>query len=132
MKYMLDTDIFSYLVENVQPVIQRFIALNDGDACISAITCGEVHYGIHRNNIGKVRRERIQVLLEQLPIAAVDDSVAEIYARLRSTLEKNGQPIGPNDYWIAAHAISLGATLVTNNVREFKRIKGLKVDNWLK
>jgi tRNA(fMet)-specific endonuclease VapC len=131
MKYMLDTDSFSYLVENLHPIVQRMSKLADGDVSISTITYGEVLFGIQKRNVGAIRRQRIEALLQQLPIALMDEETSRIYAEIRAKLEKDGQPIGPNDYWIAAHALSLGATLVTNNVREFKRVKGLKVENWL-
>jgi tRNA(fMet)-specific endonuclease VapC len=131
MKYMLDTDTFSYLVENVQAVAQRFSKLSNGDVGISAITHGEILFSIRKRDVGKVRQQRIEALLQQLPIASLDSEATQIYAEIRFKLEKDGQPIGPNDYWIAAQALSLGATLVTNNVREFKRVKGLKVENWI-
>jgi tRNA(fMet)-specific endonuclease VapC len=131
MKYMLDTDTFSYLVENVQTVVQRIRKLPDGEAGLSTIACGEVLFGMQKRDVGIVRRQRIEALLQQLPIVSLDYEVSQIYAQIRHKLEKDGHPIGPNDYWIAAHALSLGATLVTNNVREFKRVKGLKVENWL-
>jgi tRNA(fMet)-specific endonuclease VapC len=131
MKYMLDTDSFSYLVENLHPIVQRMSKLADGDVSISTITYGEVLFGIQKRNVGAIRRQRIEALLQQLPIALMDEETSRIYAEIRAKLEKDGQPIGPNDYWIAAHALSLGATLVTNNVRKFKRVKGLKVENWV-
>jgi tRNA(fMet)-specific endonuclease VapC len=131
MKYMLDTDTFSYLVENVQPVVQRMRKLRDGEVGISTITCGEVLFGVQKRDVGIIRQQRIEALLQQLPIALLGEEASRVYAEIRTQLEKNGQPIGPNDYWIAAHALSLGATLVTNNVSEFKRVKGLKVENWL-
>lgn len=131
MKYMLDTDTFSYLVENVQTVVLRMRKFADGEVGISTITCGEVLFGVQKRDVGKIRQQRIEALLQQLPIASLDEETSRIYAEIRAKLEKDGQPIGPNDYWIAAHALSLGATLVTNNVREFKRVKGLKVENWV-
>jgi tRNA(fMet)-specific endonuclease VapC len=131
MKYMLDTDSFSYLVENLHPIVQRMGKLADGEVGISTITCGEVLFGIQKRDVGTIRRQRIEALLQQLPIALMDEETSRIYAEIRAKLEKDGQPIGPNDYWVAANALSLGATLVTNNLREFKRVKGLKVENWL-
>jgi tRNA(fMet)-specific endonuclease VapC len=131
MKYMLDTDSFSYLVENLHSIVQRMSKLADGDVGISTITCGEVLFGIEKRDVGTIRLQRIEALLQQLPIALMDEETSRIYAEIRAKLEKDGQPIGPNDYWIAANALSLGATLVTNNVREFKRVKGLKVENWV-
>lgn len=131
MKYMLDTDTFSYLVENLHSIVQRMSKLADGDVGISTITCGEVLFGVQKRDVGTIRRQRIEALLQQLPIVSLDEEASRIYAEIRTKLGKDGQPIGPNDYWIAAHALSLGATLVTNNVREFKRVKGLKVENWV-
>jgi tRNA(fMet)-specific endonuclease VapC len=131
MIFMLDTDILSFLIKGQTQVGAKYRALGRNSICISAVTEGEIWYGVAKNSPGIDKLSRLKLLMASVKIMTIDSDVAAIYGELRGHLEKNGQPIGPNDFWIAAHAMSLGATLVTNNVREFKRIKGLKVENWL-
>jgi tRNA(fMet)-specific endonuclease VapC len=131
MKYLLDTNIFSHIVNNNAEVFKRFAKADPDDIGLSIICHGEILFGIQKQTPSAIKLQRINYLLEQIPIVLLNDTVATHYAKIRAELELAGQPIGPNDTWIAAHAMSLGATLVTNNVREFKRIKGLKVENWL-
>jgi tRNA(fMet)-specific endonuclease VapC len=131
MKYMLDTNIFSHMVNNNVEVLKRFAKVEPDSISLSTICHGEILFGIQKQVPSAIKLQRINYLLEQIPIILLGDSVAKNYAKIRTDLELAGQPIGPNDTWIAAHAMSLGATLVTNNVREFKRVKGLKVENWL-
>ncbi len=131
MKYMLDTNIFSYMVNNNSEVLKRFVKAEPNDISLSVISHGEILFGIQKQIPSAIKMQRINYLLQQIPIVLLNDAVTTHYAKIRTQLEIAGQPISPNDTWIAAHAMSLGATLVTNNVREFKRIKGLKVDNWL-
>jgi tRNA(fMet)-specific endonuclease VapC len=131
MKYLIDTNIFSHMVNNNVEVLKRFTKAGPDDISLSVICHGEILFGIQKQTPSAAKLQRINYLLEQIPIVILSDSVASHYAKIRAELELAGQPIGPNDTWIAAHAISLGATLVTNNVREFKRIKGLKVENWV-
>jgi len=131
MKFMLDTDTFSYLVNGVPQVLQRYAGVLDDDVGLSVISYGEILFGISKQKPGVSKQKRIEYLLDQMPIALMDENVAKRYGQIRSTLELSGKPIGPNDTWIAAHALSLGATLVTGNVREYKRVAGLKVENWI-
>jgi tRNA(fMet)-specific endonuclease VapC len=98
---------------------------------MSLITFGELRYGAEKS------RQRVQALdtltrLEALiPVITPDDAVGERYGLIRAHLERAGTPIGNNDLWIAAHALSLGVTLVSNNTREFERVPKLKLDNWV-
>ena len=131
MKYMLDTDTFSYLVNGIPQVLQRYAKVVEQEVGISVISYGEVLFGIGKQQPGASKQKRIDYLLDQMPIALMDEDVARCYRQIRSALELAGKPIGPNDTWIAAHALSLGATLVTGNVREYKRVAGLKVENWV-
>jgi len=131
MKYMLDTDTFSYMVNGVPQVLLRYAGVLDDDVGLSVISYGEILFGVSKQKPGVSKQKRIEYLLDQMPIALVDEGVAKYYGQIRSTLELSGKPIGPNDTWIAAHALSLGATLVTGNVREYKRVTGLKVENWV-
>jgi len=131
MKYMLDTDTFSYMVNGVPQVLLRYAGVLDDDVGLSVISYGEILFGVSKQKPGVSKQKRIEYLLDQMPIALMDENVAKRYGQIRSTLELSGKPIGPNDTWIAAHALSLGATLVTGNVREYKRVAGLKVENWI-
>ena len=130
MKYLLDTDIFSYMVNGVPQVLERYAAVADQDVYLSVISHGEILFGVAKQQPGPAKQKRITYLLDQMSIALIDEGVARCYGKVRNTLESLGKPIGPNDTWIAAHAMSLGATLVTGNVREYKRVAGLKVENW--
>ncbi len=131
MKYMLDTDTFSGLVNGSPQGLNAYAENATQGIGISVITQGEIAFGRRKKQVGTAKAARIDYLLAQSTIVTLNESVAEYYAAIRAALELSGQPIGPNDTWIAAHALSLGATLVTNNVREFKRVKGLKAENWL-
>ncbi len=131
MKYMLDTDTFSALVNGSPQVLNAYAKHTTHGIGISVITQGEIAFGRSKKQLGAAKAARIDYFLAQSSIVTLSEDVAEHYAAIRSALEQSGQPIGPNDTWIAAHSLSLGATLVTNNVREFKRVKGLRVENWL-
>jgi tRNA(fMet)-specific endonuclease VapC len=131
MNYMLDTDTVSALVNGSANALSAFAAHVEKGVGISVITQGEILFGIHKRMPSAAKKARIDFFLEQLTVLPMEESVTPRYGSIRAALESNGQPIGMNDTWIAAHALSLGATLVTNNVREFKRVKGLKVENWV-
>ena len=131
MKYMLDTDTFSYLVNGLPKVLARYAAVVEHDVGLSVISYGEVLFGVSKQPPGAAKQKRIDYLLAHMPIALMDKDVARYYGQVRSALELSGKPIGPNDTWIAAHALSLGAMLVTGNVREYKRVAGLRVENWI-
>ena len=131
MRYLLDTDIFSYMVNGVPQVLERYAAVADQDVYLSVISHGEILFGVAKQQPGVSKQKRISYLLDQMSIALIDEDVARYYGKVRNALESSGKPIGPNNTWIAAHAMSLGATLVTGNVREYKRVAGLKVENWV-
>lgn len=131
MKYMLDTNICIYLIKRrPERVIHALTQHAIGEVGLSTITAAELWHGVARSQA----RERSQAALEQflapLIIADFDVAAATAYGHLRALLAKASQPIGPLDTLIAAHALSLGATLVTNNVREFARVPGLAIANW--
>lgn len=130
MKYMLDTNICIYLI-NHRPahVRQHFEAHPIGDIGISVITACELAYGVSKSRSAR-NRAALETFLLPLDIAAFDDTAVWRYAALRAELERSGQPIGALDTQIAAHALTLGCTLVTNNTSEFARIGGLALENW--
>lgn len=131
-RFMLDTDTCIYLKNRRPPSIaERFSVLHWGDVVMSMITYGELLSGARKSREFTAALENIKRLGERLPVQPMSTEVAETYGVIRSTLELQGNIIGGNDLWIAAHAITLDLTLVTNNVDEFKRVDGLKFENWL-
>lgn len=132
MRYMLDTNICSYVLKNHPVAVKlRFDEVGAGNICISTIVLSELYYGAARHPDGVVIRREIDDFVSRLVILAWDESAADHYGSIRSTLEKAGTPVGAMDMLIAAHARSCGATLVTNNRREFDRIKGLTSLSWV-
>jgi tRNA(fMet)-specific endonuclease VapC len=131
MRYMLDTNICSYILKNHPVAVkQKFEELGPGNICISSIVLAELYYGAARHPKGIVIRREIDDFASRLVIIPWDEIAADHYGAIRAFLEKAGTPVGAMDMLIAAHARSCGAALVTNNLREFERIKGLKVLNW--
>lgn len=131
MKYMLDTNICIYLIKQkpVQ-VMRRFSTCAIGEIGVSSITVSELWYGVAKSTRRKVNGRALAQFLLPLTIAAFDEAAAEAYGTLRTALEQAGQPIGAMDMLIAAHAVSMGVVLVTNNAREFSRVPELIVENW--
>jgi tRNA(fMet)-specific endonuclease VapC len=130
MRYMLDTDICIYAINERPPRVLR--ALRDHHAeglGVSAITASELFFGVART--GSERNlQALRQFLAGLEVADFDSRAAEVAGQVRSWLASQGTPIGPYDCLIAAHAQALGVTLVSNNTREFQRVPGLKLDNW--
>ena len=132
MSYMLDTDTCIYIKNRRPPhVIKRFSRLQGGEVVMSLVTFGELLNGALKSNQSHSALEKINQLATILPVQAMSAEVAKQYAGIRRSLEKQGNIIGANDLWIAAHAISLDLTLVTNNTGEFSRVDGLKIENWV-
>ena len=130
-RYLLDTNICLYVARQQPPaVLARFARLAPGEAVISVITCGELRYGAVRSR----RRAAAEAVLDELQtLVSVQDlpaAAASHYGEIRARLEAAGEPIGGNDLWIAAHARAAGLTLVSNNLREFRRVPGLRLQNW--
>jgi tRNA(fMet)-specific endonuclease VapC len=131
MKYLLDTDICIYIIKRKpQAAIERFTTLAPSDVGISAITVAELEYGASKSQAPDRNRAALQQFLIPLEIVAFDAQATQVYGQLRSALEQQGQVIGSLDMLIAAQALSLNVTLVTNNTREFSRIPKLQWDNW--
>ena len=132
MKVMLDTNICSYIIRRrPQSALQRFRSFQVGDVGISTITLAELEYGAARSAQPEKNREALEEFISALDVVAFDRPATEAYGRIRATLEKRGRPIGAMDLLIAAHALSLGVRLVTDNEREFRRVPGLRVENWI-
>ncbi|QTN27442.1 type II toxin-antitoxin system VapC family toxin [Rhodoferax sp. AJA081-3] len=131
-KYLLDTDVFSLMVKGQDEVINtRLQTLAKGDAVLSVITTGEYFYGVTHAPVSALREKRAKRLIDFFGVLPMEADVGAIYGAIRADLRAKGTPIGPNDLWLAAHAKAHGLTMVTRNTREFKRVKGLKVEDWL-
>jgi tRNA(fMet)-specific endonuclease VapC len=132
MRYMLDTNICSYILKNHPAAVkQKFEEVGAGNICISAIVLAELYYGAARHPKGIVIRREIDNFVSRLAVISWDETAADHYGAIRASLEQAGTLVGAMDMLIAAHARSCGATLVTNNLREFDRIKGLTSLNWV-
>lgn len=133
MKFMLDTNICIYIIKKKPfQVIQKLQHMNLTDICISSITLSELQYGIEKSE-DKIRNKMaLAQFIAPLEIISYDEYAASIYGRIRSDLEKKGKPVGAFDLLIAAHALSRNAVLVTNNEKEFNKITGLIIQNWIK
>ncbi len=133
MKYLIDTNICIYIM-NKRPakVIKKFRQFEMGEIGTSTITVSELQYGVTKSEHREVNQQRLQEFLAPLEILNYDGMAAKAYGDIRFQLEKSGQPIGPLDLLIAAHALSRNLILVTNNETEFRRIENLKVENWTK
>ncbi len=132
MSYQLDTDTCVHWLRGRDPALRtRLTALTPADVQISAVVRGELLVGAERSADPRATREDVLRFLDAFEVAPVDADVARHYALLRAGLEKRGESIGPNDLWIAATALAWGATLVTGNTREFRRVPRLHIENWL-
>jgi len=133
MRYMLDTNICIYIIrEKPIKVLKKLRTFDLSDIVISAITHSELEYGVAKSNRRKENHEALIKFLAPLGILPYDDKAAADYGQIRTHLEKKGTVIGAMDMLIGAHAKSIPVTLVTNNMGEFKRIPGLRVENWAK
>ena len=131
--YMLDTDICIFILRRSSPaLLARIQTVPLDEQAISVVTLAELQYGVQVSSKKKANQAAVDALVRHLTVLAWPADAAAHYAEIRADLKKKGQSIGSNDLLIAAHARSAGATVVTNNVKEFGRVKGLKVENWLK
>jgi tRNA(fMet)-specific endonuclease VapC len=127
---LLDTNTCIYIINNRPPnVLEKFCKYKAGEVGISSIAASELAYGVAKSGSLK-NRKALEMFLAPLQILPFDSQCLWFYADLRASLEKQGQSIGPMDTLIAAHALSIGGTLVTNNVKELVRVPKLKLENW--
>ena len=132
MRYLLDTNIVSHLLRDPHgKIADRIRAVGEESICTSIVVTAELRYGVAKKTSPMLAAQLEAVLsaLETLPLEAPAD---QAYGRIRTQLEREGTPIGGNDLLIAAQALSLGYTLVTDNEREFRRVEGLSIANWLR
>ena len=132
MRYMLDTNICIYVIKHKPvTVFQKLQNTNPEDVCISSVTYAELVHGVEKSAAVEKNRLALSMLLANMEILDFDVDAADCYGKIRAVLEKKGTPIGPLDMMIAAHAQSLGYTVVTNNVKEFSRVSALQIENWV-
>ena len=132
MKYLLDTNICIYIIKkNPQSVFNRLLEIPPDQLSVSAISVAELEYGVRKSSQPEKNQLALKNFLKPLSVLSFDFNATIEYGMIRSNLEKKGIPIGPLDLLIAAHAKSLNYTLVTNNEKEFSRIEGLKIENWV-
>jgi tRNA(fMet)-specific endonuclease VapC len=132
MKWMLDTNICIAIIRRQPEVaIKRLRGKSVGQVGVSAVTVAELQFGAAESTRPEPARSALSEFLLVLEVAPFDEAACVRYGMVRAKLEAAGKPIGPLDTLIAAHALSLGAVLVTNNLREFRRVPGLTVEDWL-
>jgi tRNA(fMet)-specific endonuclease VapC len=130
--YMLDTNICIYIKKHHPlSVSAKLQTLSINEVCMSSITYAELVYGAMKSQQAAFNLQKIAQLKTLIPILNFDEAAAEKYGEIRAELEKQGLPIGSNDFLIAAHALSQNLILVSNNLREFNRVKNLQTDNWI-
>ena len=129
IKFMLDTDICIYTMKRKPLEVRRMFNIHSGAICISTVTLGELVHGVEKSNNPQFNLQSLEGFVGRLEVINYDETAAHHFGQLRYELK--GQEIGPYDFMIAAHARSLGLTLITNNTREFKRVNGLRVKNWV-
>ena len=131
MRYLLDTDTCSNIMRaSGGSIWDRLDKLEERSAAISVITLGELQFGVALKPMATRIAAHLDIILRYLQVLPLNRDTCLHYGRIRSDLQVKGTPIGPNDLWLSAHALALGLTLVTNNTREFKRVSGLKLENW--
>ena len=132
MQFLLDTNICIYIIKQKPlEVLQRFNTYQVGDIGVSSITVAELEFGVQKSQFSTKNQQALNQFLLPLTIVDFDRAAAIVYGDIRARLEKLGKPIGSLDTLIAAHALSLHITLVTNNVKEFSRVPNLQIDNWI-
>jgi tRNA(fMet)-specific endonuclease VapC len=130
--FLLDTNILVAAIKGNPAVVEALRSLAPSDLLPSSVVLGELETGVINRAWPERNRLQLLALVEHLELVPVDRAVALAYAQIRSTLERQGTPIGANDFWIAAQAQALNAVLVTDNTREFSRVEGLALVNWLR
>ena len=131
MKYMLDTNIIIYLKKQMPvEVVKMFETVSKHDVCISSITMAELEFGVQNSKYPLRNKMALLLLLSEIEILSFGQKAAQAYGEIRKDLKDKGQLIGGNDLLIAAHAKAEDCILVTNNLKEFGRVKGLNCQNW--
>lgn len=132
LKYLLDTNIVIYVLKRRPIEVLKIFNTNASRMAISSITLSELMYGAEKSSNAAQNLEAIEEFISHLEVIPYDAKASQHYGQIKATLERKGEIIGENDIHIAAHAISQGLILVTNNLREFKRVSNLALENWVK
>ena len=131
MGYMLDTNICIFAIKKKHPKLLHNLRDHSVlEICISSITLSELYYGACKSEYREKNLTALEKMLTTIEVSPFDERAASAYGEIRANLERKGQIIGPLDTLIAAHAMSLNAILITNNTKEFLRVKGLAVEDW--
>ena len=131
LRRLLDTNLCIHVIRHrPQPVLRRFEDYGIGEVGVSSVTVAELRYGAEKSSRPEQNLEALGRFLLPLEVLAFGGEAAAAYGRVRAVLGRDGTPIGPLDTLIAAHAVSVSVTLVTNNTREFQRVPGLEVEDW--
>lgn len=131
LKYMLDTNICIYVIKRRPIEVLETFNKYAGLMCISSITYAELCHGVEKSAKPEHNRQAVEDFISRLTILQYGEKAAQHYGDIRAELEKAGTPIGVNDLHISAHARSEGLALITNNLREFERVQGLRLENWI-
>jgi len=131
MRWLLDTNILIAALKQHPLVLERLEGVSPRDLVLSPVVLGELELGVTKSRWSSANRARLDALIAGVPLVPLDAAAARTYGEIRGALEQAGQVIGANDLWIAAQAMALKLTLVTDNAREFQRVEGLAVENWL-
>jgi tRNA(fMet)-specific endonuclease VapC len=129
--YLLDTNIFIAALKGHAAVRTRLEGIPASAVLLSPVVLGELETGVAKSAQAERNRARLAAVVAGMTVPPLGADVSGLYAQIRAQLEQRGTPIGANDLWIAAQALALDATLVTDNLREFSRVEGLTVENWL-
>ena len=133
MPYLFDTNTCSYVINQrsgFESVTRRMDGLRYGELVLSSIVLAELQFMVVKSAVPQTKREQLLRFLLQFHVAPFDEAATVAYGEVRHRLERRGNPIGPLDTLIAAHAVSLDATVVTNNTKHFRQVPGLTVENW--
>ncbi len=131
-RYLLDTNICIYIAKHNPPAVKaRFAQHTTRELAMSVITLGELRFGAEKSQSRERSMAAVSHLEQLIPVYALPETAGEHYGQIRAQLQAQGRPIGNNDLWLAAHARAEGWILVTNNEREFSRVPGLQVENWV-
>jgi tRNA(fMet)-specific endonuclease VapC len=132
MKYLLDTNICIYIMkQRPESVLQRFRVMNQKDLGLSIVTVAELEYGVAKSQNPPLNRSRLDNFRRPFQVVGLSDEDVRVFGEIRADLEQRGTPIGAYDLLIAAQAKSRDLVLVTNNMREFERVSGLRLENWV-
>ena len=131
LRYLLDTNLLSDLIRHPQgTVADRIVSVGEDAICTSIVVAAELRFGAEKSGSPKLAA-RVDLMLSALDVLPFEPPADRHYGEIRQQLTRQGTPIGPNDLLIAAHALALDLTIVTANTREFSRVRGLRIENWL-